>query len=660
MENKPRRLTLVLLVAALALAIAGQVYFTRKRDYMWDGIALYALAALCFALLVRHGEPRTRSSSAWWADFYNSLYKTLGHNPVRLALALAGLVINLYVAMVAVGRSSVRPFYDLLVLWGVGTALATSAFIQWRNVPAQLRRLGTELWRNNVETTWVILIAAMAFFLRVYRLQSIPPFLSGDEASMGLEALGVLEAQRVNPFVTGWFSNPMLYFWMQAGVMRVLGVNVAALRLPSTIISAAATLLLYLFARHHYGRWVALVAAVFFATYHYTIHFGRLAYNNIWDPFYALGTFYFVERGIERRSVGFMALAGLWIGSSIYFHAGTRLIAVILAIYVGYLSLKQRGFWKAHLPGLVVFGFVALVVTLPLLRFFQMRPNDMMAPWTRRAIYPTGWVEQQIQQTGRSEVSILFEQFTKAALAFNYYYDPTFHYRPEIPLLQFIPAMLFIFGLVYAAMHLRRKEYFLPLLWLLMTIIFGGMLLENPPSAHRLLLSTVPVSILVAVGLVRLCSYVGEGIGDKRVIPHVLVATLLIVISYTSLHFYFDVYTANRMFTDTNTHVADRLGKYLNVLGPEFQAYFFGAPRIYCGHASIPFQSREVACVDIREPLHGAPTMVDTERNAVFAFVPERRAELEMVRKSYPDGLLREFRDHKGHLLFTAYEVLIR
>ena len=42
----------------------------------------------------------------------------------------------------------------------------------------------------------------------------------------------------------------------------------------------------------------------------------------------------------------------------------------------------------------------------------------------------------------------------------------------------------------------------------------------------------------------------------------------------------------------------------------------------------------------------------------MFIFVPERRGELDVVRRVYPDGLLREVRDHEqGEILFIAYEV---
>jgi len=40
----------LLLAAALGLAIVGQFYFFERREYLWDGLVLHGLAALCFLL----------------------------------------------------------------------------------------------------------------------------------------------------------------------------------------------------------------------------------------------------------------------------------------------------------------------------------------------------------------------------------------------------------------------------------------------------------------------------------------------------------------------------------------------------------------------------------------------------------------------------------
>ena len=42
----------------------------------------------------------------------------------------------------------------------------------------------------------------------------------------------------------------------------------------------------------------------------------------------------------------------------------------------------------------------------------------------------------------------------------------------------------------------------------------------------------------------------------------------------------------------------------------------------------------------------------------MFVLLPERSAELEVVRQRYPLGYLREFRGTSGTILFTTYEPL--
>ena len=41
----------------------------------------------------------------------------------------------------------------------------------------------------------------------------------------------------------------------------------------------------------------------------------------------------------------------------------------------------------------------------------------------------------------------------------------------------------------------------------------------------------------------------------------------------------------------------------------------------------------------------------------MFAFLPERLGEVQIVRSWYPDGQPREFRDPSGGPLLTTYEV---
>lgn len=280
----------------------------------------------------------------------------------------------------------------------------------------------------------------------------------------------------------------------------------------------------------------------------------------------------------------------------------------------------------------------------------------MMARWSWVGIFPSGWVEAEMHRTGKSVLSIVFGQFVKAALAFNFFPDTSFHYHPGVPLLGFFTSVLFAFGLTYAVRHWRKPEYFLLAVWYLAAIIFGGTLLENPPSSARLIMTIPPVVICVALAMTRISAYVASGMKRGRGVALAISVALLCFACYRSVRFYFGEYAPSSRFSDLNTEVADQMGKYLRALGPDYQCYFLGGPRMYYGHATIPFLAHGIEGVDVPQPVGGDLGFVNAERKAVFVLLPERRWELDTVRGVYPAGRLREFRGRESQLLFISYE----
>jgi len=656
MALKARRTLLLALGISLILAVLGQYYLAHKSDLLWDGVFLYALGMVFFVWVVARLEAKAEPPRGERPNIWQELEQFLRGSRIRLAVLIGGFLLIVYVTLMSSARNQDRRFWDLLALWALSIALSVGAFVDWAGLPQRMRRAANKLWEHGPEVLLVVVLALATLLLRSVNLSGIPYVLSGDEAEMGLEAVSVIKGQRNNPFVTGWLSHPTLYFFMQAAFLRLFGITTAVLRFPSALISAATTVLLYLFARRYYGRWVAILAAIFFAAYHYGIHFGRLAINNIWDIFFALGVFYFYGKGLEEKRLGHILAAGVLMGLAIYVYMGSRLIPIILVVYTLYWAARQRGFIREHLAFLLVFGGIAFVVALPLLSFFRAHPNDMMARWTSMGIFPSGWVDAQVQLTGKSVLQVVFGQFLKAALAYNAVPDPTFWYHPGIPLLQFGSSIFFVFGLAYAVANWRKKEYFLLVVWFLLVVIFGGTLLENPPTSPRLVLSIPPVVLCVALGVSKVASYLQAALGESRTTAAAISLAVILLFSYRSATFYFNDYTPSHAFAGLNTEVADRMGRYLRVLGPDYQCYFFGPPRMYYNFATIPFLAQETVGMDVAEPVTDRLDFVEPNRRAVFVFLPERQAELDVVRRFYPTGRLREFWSQQGYPLFVAYE----
>jgi hypothetical protein len=214
---------------------------------------------------------------------------------------------------------------------------------------------------------------------------------------------------------------------------------------------------------------------------------------------------------------------------------------------------------------------------------------------------------------------------------------------------------LFVFGIAYALCNWRKRQYFMLLLWFMMVIVFGGMLLENPPSAHRLTSAIPPALLFVTLGLVKLATYVQTLLKGRRVQLLLATLTLTLLMGYGSVRFYFVTYAASHNFADSNTEVADRMGSYLHTLGPTYACYFRGAPRMYADFPNLLFLAPEVPVMDVPQ-ISGDLGFLQPGRNAVIVLLPEYRSELDYVQRQY-SGRLREFRDDRGNILFVSYEI---
>jgi len=107
--------------------------------------------------------------------------------------------------------------------------------------------------------------------------------------------------------------------------------------------------------------------------------------------------------------------------------------------------------------------------------------------------------------------------------------------------------------------------------------------------------------------------------------------------------------------------VAHRAAEYLRDLGPDWNTFFFGLPRMGIspqgGFASVPFLVPDANAVDVVEPLNSVSDLSDLEPPTVFIFLPERAMELQLVRAAFPHGTEKHFPGRYDRMLFVAYEV---
>ncbi|GAB4144000.1 MAG: hypothetical protein Fur0021_00180 [Candidatus Promineifilaceae bacterium] len=645
-------LSAALTVLALLLAVGGQSAVSRQPETPGNGLWFFGLSLLALLLALRSGQERAAEGGlAWrWPNWRQIPRRRWWLLPAILLVLLAP-------------RQVAAPFAPdqnpilALLLWLGGVGLAGYALHHVGE--------GLHLWQRLKRTPrWELGLAFalfyFAFTIRGFELTQHPFILNGTEANIGLDAWRIASGQMRDPFATGWLTNPTLSLYVMALPIKLLGRSALAVRMLSPFVGALTVLAIYLVGRRLWSREVGLAAAILLAGAHTHIHYSRLGLTNIWDPLLALlavGTLLAAQARGNR--FGWL-LAGGTVGLTTYwFTSGHLFPLILLSGGVIWLLVDGRSLWTQR--GHILAGAaLALLVALPQLLFYRQHPDIFMDRANGLNIFAHDWLQQEAVKLNVSPGEIIQQQFWQAALAFNGSVDTSLSYNAGIPLLSYWPALFFVLGLGLALWQFRRPRHFWVLVWLGVTVIFGGMLLLTPPASHRLLIALPAVCLLASSALVWMGQRLGDSLKLSRRQQLVGVAALALLFAVSDVSFYFGQYRAENRFGDRNSEIAARMSEYLNTLeGDNWTAYFHGPPAMYMEFPTITFLATafrpNVNLFDVVEP--GVPAVLPTAQNLVFLFLPERSLEVQAVETAFPGGELTTFEGVYANPLFYAYEV---
>ena len=102
----------------------------------------------------------------------------------------------------------------------------------------------------------LFIIIAIAAFLRFYNISSVPPSASLDETSIGYNAYSILKTGADEygtkfPILLRAYDDwrPALYVYLVIPFIKLFGLNVLAVRLPSVILSVLTVVATYFLTR---------------------------------------------------------------------------------------------------------------------------------------------------------------------------------------------------------------------------------------------------------------------------------------------------------------------------------------------------------------------------------------------------------------------------
>ncbi|MDX1665186.1 MAG: glycosyltransferase family 39 protein [Candidatus Promineifilaceae bacterium] len=647
LHGEQRAAISLLLALGLLLLVLAQILHAALEPVVPP--ALYLLLALGLGTFLLGGHAASTLNASWLGTVLPLRLRTYFSvsSPQLVLLLLAPAFA--FMARLAAGNTLQATHAPVAAgAWVV--AIAAAVFGSYRVQPA------ASLSHRRRILLLGLFLFLVAFLVRAVGVEHLPDTLSGDEGSAGLVAVAFRHGQADNLLGLGWFSFPSFYFAVQSSGIWLLGQTAAALRITSAFAGALTVVATFVLARLLFDRLIGALAALFLLGSHFHIHFSRIGLQNVWDGLFLmviLGALWHGWRSGRRAS---FVLFGLTLGLSAYFYVSTRVLPLLLLVWVGGAFLSEGERFRRRLPDLLLAAYVALVVALPLLLLFAAAPAEFNAPMQRVTIF-NGWLEREVEERGEPAARIVLGEIERTLLGFTH--EPLRHwYNPGTPLLLPAAAALFIAGVfwLFYLLDLRALLLLLPIAGM---AIIGG-LSQDAPASQRFVLVAPIVAILVALPLGQSARWLSGLWPARRRIFALLALVVMVTVVVGDLHYYFfEVYDSYTL-GGPNTRTATAIGNYLRGESDTVETvYFFGPPRMsYRGFSTIPYLAPALEGHDVTAPLTTPPAW-ELSDPTLFIFLPERLAELEQVRARYPHGQIVRRGDPRNphETLFTAYQV---
>ena len=340
------------------------------------------------------------------------------------------------------------------------------------------------------EATALVVVLAVGVFLRVFRLDELPPGLHQDEAVYGLNALAIILGRLQIYFG----EREPLYMYLVAGMSLLLGPQPLALRLTSAIVGSLAVLTTYLAARSLFGRRPALLAGATIAVALWPVMISRVGFRAGTLPLLETASLYFLWEGWQRRSRLRLLLGGALLGGSLYTYIASRFFPVALGVFLAIQLVTGRAFFRRRRGSLGLATLAAAVTFAPLGWYFLRHPEALLG---RPA---------QVAAVGVDSASAagLMELVLNAGRTLGMFFaegDANWrHNLPGEPAFVLPVAILMVLGYAVALARWRQPAHLLLVVWL-PVMLLPGCLSIDAPHYLRTLGSAPAAAIAVGVGL---------------------------------------------------------------------------------------------------------------------------------------------------------------
>ncbi len=502
----------------------------------------------------------------------------------------------------------------------------------------------------------------LAIALRIYQIDLAPPGLNGDEL------YNLIDARTIGPgswpvYFSGNHGREAFYFYLLALSLKLFGVSVFALRLPSVLLGGGTALLAYLVGGDMFGRPAGYVAAALVAVSFWPLMLSRMALRAISLTFLSTLTVYLLYRALITGRLRDWLLGGAALGLSLYTYIPARLFPLVILLWLAMVCLRRRKQLAGQYRAAVASMLLALLIFAPFGLYMVRNPevvNQRIASMTNA-----------IERTRAGEPEALAASIGGVLQMFSIKGDAEWRYHlAHAPVFDPVTSIFFYAGLVLCLWRAvgsshgrpRQPEYALMLLWMTGMLAPVAVLNENP-SFIRAAGAIVPIYLIAGIGV----QGVVTAIQRRRPLPTWLLAFIVLAALAATLaktwHDYFVVWTNNAQVRTVYHAGQAQLGRYLQrVKAPSGTRLFVANDYIYDSPTTLGlslFTNQQVAWFAQENTLPVAGNaagvgdawyivLAGAPVNAEFVELLAQAGEVEIVPYANGDEAFRLFRVAAG------------
>src|SRR5258708_1732909 len=373
----------------------------------------------------------------------------------------------------------------------------------------------------------LIVILVLAFVLRIYKLGSVPPHLTSDEAALGYNTYSILKTGRDEygkflPIIFKSFGDykPGLYVYSAIPAVAVLGLNEFSVRLPSAIAGVVTVYLIYLTVGELFkNQKLQITATLIAAICPWLIYFSRGAWEVNLSLTLTLGGVYFFFKSLKKSK--YLVFSALCFALTLIAYQGAKLSTGIVILILAILYWKQIiKFDRKKIITAVVVGFVvALPILISLFTgktgrltvfsvFSYPRPKEYLQSFLDEGNEKIGSIFYYLFHSEnvnflRGVLGRYFNHFSVRFLFFEGDWANPRHSAPNQGMLLLGDMALIVVGIIaFVKTKLSRESLFV-WLWLLLAPL-PSILSRDQVHAVRSFNMVIPLVIILSYGLLFL------------------------------------------------------------------------------------------------------------------------------------------------------------